>query len=197
LNSFGRGCDSPRLHSTRPSHLLGTRSWQATFTFDGRVFCNESSAPSACPERNRRVVEGQLRLLLTLRVIEGWSRDVLFYGLCLYDKNSKDCLYIGISNDPQKRLLTHNTSRGAEFTSHSNDFNLVFLEEYPDLREARTREVQIKKWSRKKKNVLIERYQKGLIQKVQSKFLTIFVSDTYQTLLFFNKCHNMGEMCEG
>ena len=76
-------------------------------------------------------------------------------------KDDKDRLYVGISNNPQKRLYTHNSNRGASFTK-SSKFVIVFLEEYLTMREARKREMQIKRWRREKKDFLIDRYEKGL-----------------------------------
>ena len=75
------------------------------------------------------------------------------------DQNNR--LYVGVSIKPNKRLFDHNHNAGANFTSHGN-FEIVFLEEYPDLKEARQREIQIKKWRREKKEVLIECYKAKL-----------------------------------
>ena len=77
-------------------------------------------------------------------------------------KNKGNKLYIGVTSDPKQRLQNHNSKRGAEFTKNNNSFFIVFLEEYFDLASARKREIQIKKWRREKKDILINRYQKGL-----------------------------------
>jgi putative endonuclease len=77
-------------------------------------------------------------------------------------KNSYNDLYIGITEDPQQRLKYHNTNRGALYTKRDSTFEIVFLEPYLTLAEARRREVQIKKWRRDKKELLINRYQQGL-----------------------------------
>ncbi len=71
-------------------------------------------------------------------------------------------LYVGITDSPEQRLKYHNQQRGAQFTKRVPTFEVVFLEHYPTLAAARKREVQIKKWRRDKKEILIERYQKGL-----------------------------------
>ncbi len=73
-------------------------------------------------------------------------------------KNSINKLYIGITKNPQNRIVCHNQKRGAKFTKYKPDYQIVFLEEYPTLIEARQREIQIKKWRRDKKEVLIKRY---------------------------------------
>lgn len=80
-------------------------------------------------------------------------------------KNKAGKLYIGVSNDPNSRLKEHNTQRGSIFTKSGN-YCIVFHEEYPTLSEARKREIQIKKWRRNKKEMLIARYQQGLKTKL-------------------------------
>ena len=89
-------------------------------------------------------------------------------------KNDFNNIYIGITTDVEKRLATHNSNRGALFTKRSirlrsgqrNKFSIVFTEEYPTLALARKREIQIKKWRRDKKEILIEKFQNGLETKI-------------------------------
>jgi putative endonuclease len=77
-------------------------------------------------------------------------------------KNSHSDLYIGVTENPEQRLKHHNENRGALFTKREAKFEIVFLEEYPSLSTARKREIQIKKWRREKKDLLIEKYCRGL-----------------------------------
>jgi putative endonuclease len=77
-------------------------------------------------------------------------------------KNRVGDLYVGVSNNPKERLTDHNSKRGATFTKHSSDYRVCFLEEHALFSDARKREVQIKKWRREKKEMLIQRYQNGL-----------------------------------
>lgn len=77
-------------------------------------------------------------------------------------KNSYGDLYVGITENPQQRLKYHNEKRGALFTKRDSKFQIVFLEEYLTLADARKREIQIKKWRRDKKEMLINRYKKGV-----------------------------------
>jgi putative endonuclease len=74
-------------------------------------------------------------------------------------KNSSNKLYVGVTENPEKRLTTHNTKRGAQYTKRLPDFKIVFLEKYENLGQARKREIQIKKWRRDKKEMLIGRYK--------------------------------------
>ncbi len=81
-------------------------------------------------------------------------------------KNSINKLYIGITKNPQERVSYHNQKRGAEFTKYKTDFKIVFLEKHSALTEARKREIQIKKWRREKKEILIERFKEKLPTKL-------------------------------
>lgn len=80
-------------------------------------------------------------------------------------KNSNNELYIGVSDNPSQRIRNHNEKRGAGFTKIGG-FKIVFIEKYPNLKEARKREIQIKKWRREKKEILIKRYQNNLPTKL-------------------------------
>jgi len=82
-------------------------------------------------------------------------------------KNDFGELYIGMTGNPRVRVEDHNTGRGAQFTRGKAKFNVMFLEEYQTLPEARQRKIQLKKWRREKKEKLIDRYQRGISTKPQ------------------------------
>lgn len=77
-------------------------------------------------------------------------------------RNSHSDLYVGITENPQQRLEYHNERRGVQYTKRDSRFEIVFLEPYETLAAARKREVQLKKWRREKKDLLIDRYRQGL-----------------------------------
>lgn len=81
-------------------------------------------------------------------------------------KNDFGKLYVGITESLGSRLYYHNTGQGAQLTKGRAKFKLVFHEQYDTLAEARKREIQIKKWRRDKKEMLIERFSKGLPTKL-------------------------------
>jgi putative endonuclease len=91
-------------------------------------------------------------------ILEGLLASMYVYMI----KNSIDKLYVGVTENPQDRVAYHNKQRGAKFTKYRPDFKIVFLEKYATLAEARKREIQIKKWSRVKKEMLVSRYKIGL-----------------------------------
>ena len=81
-------------------------------------------------------------------------------------KNKGDRIYVGVSKRPAERLREHNRKLGSNFTKSNPSFRIVFTEEYPDFLSARKREVQLKKWSRAKKEVLAKKYAQGLETKI-------------------------------
>jgi len=80
-------------------------------------------------------------------------------------KNKYDKLYIGVTENLKDRLYYHNTKQGAQYTKSNSKFYIAFSEQYNTLAEARKREIQIKKWRRDKKELIIERFKKGLSTK--------------------------------
>jgi putative endonuclease len=68
---------------------------------------------------------------------------------------SDTSLYIGSTNDIERRLLQHNTSKsGAHYTKIRRPVILKYKEEYQTMSEARKREAELKRWSREKKLAL-------------------------------------------
>jgi len=72
-------------------------------------------------------------------------------------RTSANTLYIGQTNNLERRLKDHQAknTRSAKYIRYFNSFRLVHSEEYLSRTEAMRREIQIKKWSRAKKEVLI------------------------------------------
>lgn len=65
-------------------------------------------------------------------------------------------LYTGITNNPELRIIKHNSGKGSQMAKQQGPFTLVYVSgSFPNKSEARIREVQIKKWSKKKKQKLI------------------------------------------
>ncbi len=66
-------------------------------------------------------------------------------------------LYIGQTNNLGSRTNQHATkdSKAAKFTKDDDGFKLVYFEEYKTRFESMRREIQLKGWSRAKKEALI------------------------------------------
>lgn len=65
-------------------------------------------------------------------------------------------LYIGITNNLQRRVYEHKNHILEGFSKRYNCTKLVYYEEYKDVEEALAREKQLKNWRRKKKEYLIK-----------------------------------------
>jgi putative endonuclease len=66
-------------------------------------------------------------------------------------------LYVGCTNNLPKRLMQHNTSKsGAHYTKIRRPVVLKYSENFKTLKEARSREAEIKRWTRKEKLALLE-----------------------------------------
>ena len=63
--------------------------------------------------------------------------------------------YIGISQNPSRRLKYHSDSQGSLHTRAFKPHWLVWTEEHGDISSARKREMQLKRWTRRKKLALI------------------------------------------
>ena len=65
-------------------------------------------------------------------------------------------LYIGVTNDLERRVWEHKTGMLEGFTKRYNIHRLVYCEDYESIRDAIAREKQLKAWRREKKVYLIE-----------------------------------------
>ena len=81
-----------------------------------------------------------------------WDRQYYVYVLASRSR----VLYVGVTNDLQRRLFEHKSKLVPGFTSEYEVDRLVFFESTPDALSAIRREKQIKGWRRSKKITLIE-----------------------------------------
>ncbi len=64
--------------------------------------------------------------------------------------------YVGITTDPERRIIAHNIGNGSQFAKEQGPLTMTYVSvPFPNKSIARKREVQIKKWSREKKERLI------------------------------------------
>jgi len=72
-------------------------------------------------------------------------------------KCNDDSLYVGCTNDLDRRIKEHNNSKkGAHYTKLRRPVKLFYKENFDTLTQARKREKEIKGWRREKKLDLIE-----------------------------------------
>ncbi len=75
----------------------------------------------------------------------------------VYIMASKDnsVLYVGVTNDIERRVAEHKSHSIPGFTARYNVDKCVYVESCGDVRDAIAREKQIKSWNRKRKFDLI------------------------------------------
>lgn len=71
-------------------------------------------------------------------------------------KCSDESYYVGSTRSLERRLADHNAGRAAKWTSERKPIVLVYSEAQADELAARKREAQIKRWSRVKKEKLVQ-----------------------------------------
>ena len=76
---------------------------------------------------------------------------------CVYILRCADGSYsVGLTRkEPEERLWEHNNKVVPGYTASRTPVELVCVERYERIGDAITRELQVKKWSRKKKEALI------------------------------------------
>ena len=83
------------------------------------------------------------------------SADHNYYVYILTNWNNR-VMYIGVTNNLERRLFEHKNKLVKGFTEKYNTDKLVYFESTTDVRSAIEREKEIKKWRREKKNNLVE-----------------------------------------
>ncbi len=73
------------------------------------------------------------------------------YFVYILTNNLKTVLYIGVTNDLERRLWEHKNGEVDGFTKKYNVKYLMYFEETGDVESAIRREKQLKGWSRAKK----------------------------------------------
>ena len=80
--------------------------------------------------------------------------DKSYYVYLLTNWNNK-VMYVGVTNDLERRIYEHKEKVVKGFSEKYNITKLVYFEQTPEVIEALTREKEIKKWRREKKNKLV------------------------------------------
>jgi len=74
----------------------------------------------------------------------------------------KTVLYIGVTNDLERRIFEHKTGHGSKFCIKYKITDLMYYKKYPLIVDAIAREKQLKNWHRKWKWNLIKTKNKYL-----------------------------------
>ncbi len=87
-------------------------------------------------------------------LVEGpGSNESWFVYIC---ESKSRHYYVGISPNPVGRVSKHNSSSGAKMAKDQGGFELLYVSNpFPNKSAARRREIQLKGWTREKKEKLI------------------------------------------
>jgi putative endonuclease len=79
------------------------------------------------------------------------------YFIYITTNPTKSTLYIGVTNDLRDRIRRHKENRGKPntFAGKYYCYNLIYFERFGDINHAISREKELKKWRREKKENLI------------------------------------------
>ncbi|MGZ4056339.1 MAG: GIY-YIG nuclease family protein [Bacteroidia bacterium] len=73
-----------------------------------------------------------------------------------YQNKNRTVLYVGVTNDLEKRMEQNKNRTGSVFTRKYNAHELVYYEIHNDIKQAIDREKQLKEWKRDWKIDLIK-----------------------------------------
>ena len=79
------------------------------------------------------------------------------YFVYIVTNTHNTTLYIGVTNDLERRLYEHKNHLVSGFSDQYNLHKLVYYESTTDVYSAIAREKQLKGWARAKKKALIEK----------------------------------------
>lgn len=82
------------------------------------------------------------------------------YYIYILASQKNGTLYIGVTNDLEKRILEHKQKINEGFTSKYDVNKLVYFESFQYINDAILREKRLKKWNRQWKINLIEEENK-------------------------------------
>ena len=74
----------------------------------------------------------------------------------IVSNNNRTTFYIGVTNDIKRRTMEHKAGVGAKFTSKYNLTDLLFYEEFNNIKTAIAQEKRLKNWHREWKINLIK-----------------------------------------
>ncbi len=86
------------------------------------------------------------------------NKEKIYYVYIITNRHNT-VLYIGVTNNLERRLLQHAAKdNNVSFTALYQVSKLVYYERYGNIRMAIQREKRLKKWNRKWKVILIEKF---------------------------------------
>ena len=104
-------------------------------------------------------------------------------------------IYVGVTNDLNRRFYEHKNKIVQSFTQKYNLNKLVYFEETNDINAAITREKEIKKWRREKKDNLVNQLNPNWIDLSEQviRFLASLRNDNQIFLALRSQAHILAD----
>jgi len=99
-----------------------------------------------------------------------WNQN--YYVYIMTNKN-KTVLYIGVTNNLQRRVYEHESGLNQGFSNKYNCHYLIYYEHFLSIEDAIEREKELKKWRREKKEKLIAK------QNPEWRFLNDMIKENF------------------
>ena len=105
------------------------------------------------------------------------------YSFYITTNSNRNVLYCGVTNDLQQRVIEHYLCRGVPdtFAGRFYCYWLLYYEDYKYINDAISREKEVKKWRREKKEALINTFNP------ERKFLNFEIFDEWPPSELFHR----------
>jgi len=111
------------------------------------------------------------------------------YYVYILSNKMRTVLYIGVSNDIERRMFEHKTGQGSKYCKKYKITDLIYYEEYPSIIDAISREKQLKNWHKEWEWNLIKETNRHLWDLSKDWF----TREEYDNM---NECEKMDQLDE-
>ena len=109
------------------------------------------------------------------------------YWVYIISNFNRTTLYIGVTNDLERRMLEHKAGIGSKFSSKYKLKNLLYYEVLPSISDAIEREKQLKNWHRAWKLNLIKEINPEMKDLAEEWFTNEDIDEFIQNQDYINK----------
>ncbi|MCB0741835.1 MAG: GIY-YIG nuclease family protein [Chitinophagaceae bacterium] len=81
----------------------------------------------------------------------------MYYSVYILSNFKRTVLYIGVTNNIERRIWEHKNDEGSQFTKKYKCHFLIYFEDFSSINNAIAREKQLKNWKREWKLALIKK----------------------------------------
>lgn len=104
--------------------------------------------------RHPELVSGSMYSLFVLLIF--WFKKMRKAYVYIMSNKNRSTLYIGVTNNLERRILEHKAGFGSAFTTKFNLTDLIYFEQFEGIKNDIEREKQLKNWHKEWKWNLIK-----------------------------------------